>query len=648
LSNLDLSYLSKTRAEEQPDDVTDTFIVPPYFSKLGLQSSTKSVLITGKRGCGKTMLLKFLDYRTAFSRARKDISASEVEHIAIYWRVDTHFCGLMRERDIDDIEWRNVFLGYFAICVSIDVLNAIECAALSECSALSAEKWQALELRSVRDFDPDYPSNAKTLREYLLGIRRQFSSWLSNVKKRSQPLLPPGFDFVSDLIREIARETQLPQLGVYVYVDEAESLWPNLQRVLNTTIKHSARPLIVNLVTKLAPKETRTMTEESINSTHDYRPIALDTLLPDGAREVFFAEIFLANYAKAIRRVSHDAELLTSVNRIEERNETAYQNRVLTKARGIFPDLTLRQIVDDIFVGEGGLKKEALDRVRAALHSRGESKRFDELVSAIGDQPDLMIIAPALLYRGTPFSSLVATLSSRGQTTQDLLHNNLFGALLDFYRPYGRFCPLYAGFETFCSLANGNLRHFLILCYRTFELADLKQESLDPVSIKTQAEAAAIASEQLLQEIGTFAPRAIQLRTFTQRLGALFRQLQAQAPMSEPEQNQFSINKGQRSLSDDEIDFIAEAKKHFILIENNETKTKTKARSDLVDYQLNPIYAPHFYISYRRKRKISLSVEQFHAIALGTADEFNKLERVFVKSSAKSNSGTAQFEFDAL
>ena len=97
--------------------------------------------------------------------------------------------------------------------------------------------------------------------------------------------------------------------------------------------------------------------------------------------------------------------------------------------------------------------------------------------------------------------------------------------------------------------------------------------------------------------------------------------------MSEPEQNQFTINSGGRSLNKDELEFIAEALRYGILVEQLETKSKSGVGQDIVDYQLNPIYAPYFQISYRRKRKLEISVEQFHTLVMGNENEYKELAR---------------------
>lgn len=92
------NILTKTRAEEHEADVWGEFYIPPYFNRLSLKTATKSTYIVGKRGCGKTMLLKYLDYHTAFSKKREVIVDDEVSHIGIYWRADTQFCNSLNHR----------------------------------------------------------------------------------------------------------------------------------------------------------------------------------------------------------------------------------------------------------------------------------------------------------------------------------------------------------------------------------------------------------------------------------------------------------------------------------------------------------------------------------------------------------------------
>src|SRR5690606_29871809 len=131
LTIIDHTILAKTRAEEHEADVWGKFFIPPYFNRLDLRSATKSTYIIGKRGCGKTMLLKYLDYHTAFSPKRNTIPTDELSHIGIYWRVDTQFCNSLKLRGLSEDEWITIFESYFSLVISVEIIRAIETIAAS-------------------------------------------------------------------------------------------------------------------------------------------------------------------------------------------------------------------------------------------------------------------------------------------------------------------------------------------------------------------------------------------------------------------------------------------------------------------------------------------------------------------------------------
>ena len=50
----------RNRTEEFGQDVWDSYILPPYFEKIGLREARKSIVIEGGRGSGKTALLRYM------------------------------------------------------------------------------------------------------------------------------------------------------------------------------------------------------------------------------------------------------------------------------------------------------------------------------------------------------------------------------------------------------------------------------------------------------------------------------------------------------------------------------------------------------------------------------------------------------------
>src|SRR5450759_4601666 len=77
---------SKTRAEELGYDVWQHFVIPPFYNQLDLTTARKPRVIVGGRGCGKTMLLRYLSHQSMFSPARPAVPQEALLHIGLYWR----------------------------------------------------------------------------------------------------------------------------------------------------------------------------------------------------------------------------------------------------------------------------------------------------------------------------------------------------------------------------------------------------------------------------------------------------------------------------------------------------------------------------------------------------------------------------------
>ncbi len=628
---------TKTRAEEHDADVWGEFFIPPYFERLALKTATKSNYIIGKRGCGKTMLLKYFDYHTAFSTRRPSIPSEEISHIGVYWRVDTQFCSSLQHRGITEDQWQTVFESYFSLYIGIEIIRSLKMIANSAYPNFNMKDFEQLKFASASDFHESFPSSATDLETHLVKARRSFSTWVSNVSAIQQPLLPPGRLFLESLIEDVREVPALSEASYYIYVDEIENLVPYQRRVLNSLLKHSQKPLIVNFTSKERSQDNQTTGPEWVNGTHDYRLLDLDQLLNESERPLFFSEVFLANLDLASGlRESELIKRLQSLDAMDERRTPQYRESILSDMRARFPSKSYKAFAAEALQVDA-IKRKLEERISKALKYRGSKVSLDDFMSFV-NIPDALITVPALLNRQalTPNGVLKAlgeyAETGGGQFDTSWIQNNLVGALLEIYRPYGRECPLYSGFDTLCTMSNNNLRHFLILCYKALEIADLKEENVLTITIETQSRAAYEAADQLIKEIKTFGQYGEQLRIFVLRLGSIFRALQATPTMSEPEQNQFTVNSGGRALNPEELHFLSEAMKYAILVEKLETKTKGSVGSDIIDYQLNPIYSPYFQISYRRKRKLEISTEEFQVLFSGNEDEYRGLARSVSKA----------------
>jgi hypothetical protein len=115
------------------------------------------------------------------------------------------------------------------------------------------------------------------------------------------------------------------------------------------------------------------------------------------------------------------------------------------------------------------------------------------------------------------------------------------------------------------------------------------------------------------------------------RLGTLFELAHQRPTLSESEQSHFSVGTGTKELTPQVYAFLREATKWSVLFEEEETKTKAEYSPITVDYVLNPIYAPYFHISYRKKRKLDLSTDDLICLVNGSVEDVKALFRQYSK-----------------
>jgi len=105
----------------------------------------------------------------------------------------------------------------------------------------------------------------------------------------------------------------------------------------------------------------------------------------------------------------------------------------------------------------------------------------------------------------------------------------------------------------------------------------------------------------------------------------LFKLAHQRPTQSEPEQTHFSVTAGQEQLTQEDADFLVEATKWSVLFEEKGTKKKDAYVPEDTEYVLNPIYAPYFHISYRKRRKLELNTSELICLIRGSYAEVTAL-----------------------
>ncbi len=631
---------SKNRAEEFGYDVWQHFVVPRFYDRLDLTKARKPRIIIGGRGCGKTMLLRYLSHQTTFSKHCKLIPKDAVSHIGLYWRADTQFCNAMIKRGKEDDTWQSAFNHFAALILSMEVLNSLKSIAESNFQLFNENNIDDINFSRLSSFGISLPTSARKLYEELESLLWEFEGWVNDVRKRDEPIFLPGDKFVSAMINIL--RNQVPAFKTarfYVYLDEYENLCEYQQRIINTWLKHSESPLIFNLAMKRNSFDTKqTVGPESLSDIHDFRQHDLENYLIDDNFQAFAAEIFFLNLSFVdFEEIPVDINELRDPESLPKRKKSSYISKIIAAAQGILPDVSQKELAITVFENLS-LSKKLRERIHLALKHRDSDIDIEKFYSE--EHQEATIIIPALLYRkrNTPemiaeeFDKLRNGRNNKFTGSTNWIRNNFVGCLLHLYAPFSRACPFYSGFKTYCSLSRGNLRHFLELCHKSiYRAVTQTQEPQLPVDTFIQAEAARQASASFLGEIKSFGRYGNQLNTFVMRLGSLFEIAHRRYTQSESEQSHFSIISEDEELKIEDIKFLGEATKWSVLFEQADTKKKDEYQPENIDYVLNPIYSPYFHISYRKKRKLELSTSDVRILITGSLEQYQTLAKRFVK-----------------
>lgn len=626
------------RAEELGLDVWDDFVIPLFFTDLDLATAKKARRIVGGRGSGKTMLLRYLSHQSQFSPNRKDYDDAAIENIGLYWRADTNFLTMLKKQGLEEDVWIRVFRHYLTLITSIEILKSIESIAKSKHEALSESDLESIDFSELSDFDPKAAGNYSDIVRYLKRKLRETESAIHNPTAIEKLIFLPDSFVIEGIIHCIKGSlNQFSRSSFIFYVDEYENLLLYQQKSINTKIKHGQCPLIYHVAMKSNGMETnKTLGEETIQGIADYRLIDLDNLISElSDYELFAAEIFLQRVTSAAKdSIRFDPERLKDIDRVEERLDAKYRQETLQMAKSILPGMSQNEMAESALAKPGNRSKLESE-IQKALSKKADGAGFLSYELITDGFEQAAIISPVLLARENTsaqevFAEYSKLINGEKSKFSGWLQNNFIGAYLKLYRSYNRACPFYAGFYTFTKLSRGNIRHFLELCNAAVKRWENSQEAFI-IDIDTQALAVRSASEDILNEAPSYGRMGSRLRAFIYNLGHIFEYSQMRRTQSEPEVNHFSIKGGYSNLDEDDIKFLSEAEKWGVLYKEKSTKEKDKSNPDSVEWILNPVYSPFFVISYRKKRKIEFTSEQFKILHSGSSVSQTSLETSYRK-----------------
>lgn len=614
---------SKNRNEEGTEDNWSDFIVPHFIHSLGIKTQTKAHVIEGGRGCGKTTLLRYFCHPTQFSPRRAEVRGDDLRHIGLYWRADTNFLNSFAGGDQTAATWRAAFEHLLACELGKEVVRALRSLNCSDSRKASFGGLDDLNLATLKDFDQEIGPSLSDLDAYLRRSRTRLAVWINNLDSTQHPNFIPAKAFLIALIDLL--KDQLPYLSdstFAVFIDEYENLREEQQQFINGLLKHGEAPLIFNIAMKRNGLLTgATIGPESIQDISDYRTIDLESEL-EGNFELFAAELLFFRLLEVRPDLESSVPIkvakLRSVEAADMRErfeDPTYRTMVISAAAKILPRVNELEAASHI-LADPKLRQVLSDKLQSALNKRSSPLSASMFIS--DEYPAASVIMPSLIVRerekvdglAREFSALVEGSNNRLSLGSDLISNNLFGCVNSIFLQAHKTSILFSGFSALTLMARNNTRHFLELVHRIFksyEGTNAEAVTVPTVPPEVQANAVREASELILGQVrghGTFGP---QLHALTQCLGSIFKERHRNDRQSEPEVNHFTIQNG--DLDAKLQCYLREAEKWSVLFLHRETKMKTVGAANS-DFILNPIFAPHFQISYRKKRSMQISALQ--------------------------------------
>lgn len=639
---------SQNRSEETSEDKWAEFVVPRFIDDLEIKNQRKAWVIVGGRGCGKTTLLRYFCHPTQFSPRRPEIGEPELRHIGLYWRADTNFLNSFAGGDQSSTRWRSAFEHLLACELGKEILRSLK---TLNCNPIRQEMFGglgSLDLSSLRQFDDSLGNSVADLELALQRSRNNLASWVNNLDTWPAPTFLPATTFLLSLVSELQKQLPYLEFSTFaVFIDEYENLREEQQQFINGLLKHGTPPLLFNIAMKRNGWQTRrTLGQESIEDISDYRELDLEEKLSE-TFELFSAELLFFRLADhrpdLLESIPIVPEQLRSIESIKARyDDPDYRSRVLTAAELMLPRVSEYEAAA-LIMSDNRLRQKLHDKLSTALKNRGVDLSADALLD--DDIPWASVLMPALVSRPREdINVLMSELNelrdgkvNRLSHNQPLVSNNLFGCVNSVYLDAQRSSILFSGFTALTLIARNNVRHFLELAHRIFkahERHDGDHGKLPVISTETQATAVREASESILGKVkghGTYGP---QLYAMAHTLGSIFRARHRGERQSEPEINHFTLATG--DMEGRLHDYLAEAEKWSVLFRERETKMKSTSASSS-DYVLNPIFSPHFQISFRKKRSLQVSGAQLLLMLEGDQRERDQMVRDLGKRGADSD-----------
>jgi len=573
--------------------------------------SSKSLVLQGGRGSGKTMFFMYHSYeskkREWLSQKSNRSRILEMEKIlGIYFKAEPDLVTGFRKKGQDDEWWLGIFGHYLNVAVCDQMCHIVADLKDSELASFKDEAKICEAISRNFGWGNEAITTFKELAERLEEAEDAVLFYINNIDRQSEPFLSNTSRAMRRFAEMLVKSIGIDGLTFHVFIDEFENLEFYQQKLVNSLIKNPDKCLVFDIgVRKRGFKTFSTLAEnEQISAGNDFRPFDLEE------------EISGSGYERLIREIC--AKRLRAVPELKDYTEGDSRLRI------------------DSYLGLYDIKKEVdlivssrreppyLKELKTRLTEMGSDGKGRDLLEMLAKENDVILsrLTLVLLMQGKKTDRILTELKKykKGEISEykDWIHNYGTAVVFLLCRDY-RQRKRYFGFDTYLSLSSGIPRYFIQLCFYAFDYANKDDgfvfDTAEQFSIQVQDKAAYHLSISKVDEIDTYPPVGHKLKRLVLVLGRVFEQLHKRPTISEPERNHFYTDYD--SISDSSKEVLNSGIMWAVFQPKPLTKIKTGRQPRGIEYHLNHIYAPYFEISYRRQRRLDIPATEFNKLVDG-------------------------------
>jgi hypothetical protein len=567
------------KAEWLQERLYELFTEPAYFPEL---TTTRSCILIGGRGTGKTTVLRGLSYEGQAALKGNHNSIIDWKFYGLYYRVNTNHVTAFNGPELTTKEWSSLFAHYMNLLLCDLLLEFVEWFEIRTGKTIDLDQLICRRISASLHL-PECTSHKK-IRQSLIDSRIEFEAYINNVVDAERPKLSMQAAPVDGLCNALRELDEFKKAQFFILFDEYENLLDYQQQVVNTLIKHASDAYCFKIGVRELGWRCRSTLNENEQLTHpaDYAKIDISEKLSGSTFKEFALSVCQARIDRIqLRQDGTCFNLRDSLESLSSEEEAE--------------KLGVRKVSDEI----ARKLKDTLKDNDSELNEITPLEFYFMQYWAESKEISLLEVFKERL--------------DRPEKWRERFGNYRHLLLYTIRRGKRGIRKYYCGWDTYTLMAAGNIRFVLELVDQCLVKLAQEEGCVDsPISPEIQTRVAQQVGKMNLSELEGLSVDGAQLTKLLLSLGRVFQVMASDAVGHTPEVNQFqlSVTRKKDGSLDAESNaaekLLNSAVMHLALVRSLGNKPGDIGDTKDYDYMIHPIYSGLFEISPRRKRKTTL------------------------------------------